>query len=339
MKEEEQVSATPSYLKLTLETSVTLRNKQLQLLILDLNGTLCSRSSLTAFTARPHARKFFEYVFTNFTVMVWSSAQNYSVKKMCEMFEPYKPQTVWDRSHLGLAPADYNSNVETVKDLEKVWEKLPNFNPTNTIVLDDSASKLALQPYNLIKMSTFDYEEFMKSNTGERDLLKVIKYLGTLQFQSNVANYMRFDPFDVNQDYGIAPNEKEDKCLLKFAKGTGLINQQLVVGKKVKNKWTREQKKEAALKRAADPNYDLSRRFPLKKSIKTIPDKQPIITRNKNLVIRQDQLPVVHQSQQPVIHPVTENLNQKKPKLNTMVILPNPLKPFYDQKFGSKDSK
>ncbi|KAI9344117.1 HAD-like domain-containing protein, partial [Pilaira anomala] len=183
------------YLKLTLETSVTLRNKQRQSLILDLNGTLCSRSSLTTFTARPHAKKFFDYVFTNFTVMVWSSAQSYSVRNMCKMFEPYKPQIVWDRSHLGLAPADFNSNVETVKDLEKVWKKLSDFNPTNTIVLDDSASKLALQPYNLIKMSTFDYQDFMKSATGERDLLKVIKYLKTLQFQSNVANYMRFNPF------------------------------------------------------------------------------------------------------------------------------------------------
>ncbi|GAA5796586.1 hypothetical protein HPULCUR_001959 [Helicostylum pulchrum] len=239
------------YLALSLQTSIRLPNKQRQLLILDLNGTLCSRTTVKTYFARPHAKDFFDYIFNNFTVMVWSSAQAYSVDKMCKMFEPYKPYAVWDRSHLGLSETDFHSHVDTIKDIKLVWKEFREFNATNTIVLDDSASKLVLQPYSLIKMSTFAIQLFERQVEGERDLLKVKKYLKELRYQSNVCNYIRSHPLDIEGEHGIEVHTVKDRLLINFVNGriiTPVGNGQ----KKKKKKWSAEQKREAALLKSSE---------------------------------------------------------------------------------------
>lgn len=45
------------------------------------------------------------------------------------------------RADLGLTPEQYNSKVETTKDLRKIWAVSPEFDKTNTVLLDDSVSK------------------------------------------------------------------------------------------------------------------------------------------------------------------------------------------------------
>ncbi|KAG2213830.1 hypothetical protein INT47_001099 [Mucor saturninus] len=208
------------YLTISERSSTVQKTKSYGLIILDLNGTLCSRTTVKSFYTRPHADTFFNYIFNNFTVMVWSSAQESSVKNMCKMFEPHKPTIVWHRGHLGLSAEDFYKDVEAVKDLDKVWEAYPQFSAKNTIVLDDTREKLAAQPYNLVLMRTFDHNSL--GPTGERDLLKVIHYLMLAQVQRNYCNYIRYVPFEHTLDWCTVPNLVVDTHLNHFVNGRNI---------------------------------------------------------------------------------------------------------------------
>ncbi|KAI8084107.1 NLI interacting factor-like phosphatase-domain-containing protein [Gilbertella persicaria] len=172
-----------------------------------------------SFYVRPHHDKFFDYIFSNFKVMVWSSAQKRSVNTMCRMFpcRKYPLLLRWDRQHFGLTMNDFYRNVETVKDLERVWKELPKYDSTNTIILDDTAKKLKYQPYNLIQVCTFDHKLFEKNQVCfDNDLRKVINYLKILQQHSNVGSYMRAHPFDRTLDWDVEPDIYLDRVYTLF---------------------------------------------------------------------------------------------------------------------------
>lgn len=213
------------YLAISLKpstlTTTNQKKKEKQLLILDLNGTLCVRSrDKKNFCVRPHLQSFFQYIFHNFIVMVWSSAREQSVDNMCNMFGHYQPILIWNRSHFNLTAREYYSHVQTLKDLNLVWDHLPEFNATNTIVLDDSVIKLAAHPYNLIKMSTFHNDNFLQDDRFmDRDLCKVANYLNLLKEQSNVCNFIRFVPFDVDLPWGTVPDIIEDRRIEYYERG------------------------------------------------------------------------------------------------------------------------
>ncbi|GAN08156.1 NLI interacting factor family phosphatase [Mucor ambiguus] len=211
-----------AYLQLSTEESVfPSQQPKKQLLILDLNGTLISRikcraRSGRAFYARPHYQAFLDFIFKHFEVMVWSSARQQNVEKMCHIFtKPLK--LVWSRNHLKLSQHQFDSNVDTIKDLDIVWEYFSNeYNATNTIVLDDSPSKLAHQPYNLIHIRTFNHEEIREGFT-DNELLKVIRYLDNVRCHSNVANYVRNEPF-LSHRHLIPENKELDLAMRYFTR-------------------------------------------------------------------------------------------------------------------------
>lgn len=227
-----------SYLDHSNVSSVTLKSPLVkkQLLILDLNGTLVSRlKPTTALYARPYHGKFFDYIFENFDVMVWSSgnclplpmmilalillfhfiAQPQNVNNMCRIFDEHrsKLRLIWDRKKFGLSLKEYNSKTLTIKDLERVWQQLPEFGPTNTILLDDSPEKTVLQPYNHCVVSEFDHKSPDFKARGDCELMLVMAYLKKLQYQDNVCNYIKnhlyvSSPIGVN-DEEVGPEEKE----------------------------------------------------------------------------------------------------------------------------------
>ncbi|KAI8338088.1 HAD-like domain-containing protein, partial [Chlamydoabsidia padenii] len=189
-----------SYVDQTKIPSETLKTPMLkkQLLILDLNGTLVSRlKPTTAFYARPYHDIFFDYIFENFTVMVWSSAQFQNVSNMCRIFGEHRNKLtlVWDRSKFGLTAKEYHTKTLTIKDLERVWKELPDFGPENTLLLDDSPEKTILQPYNHCVVSEFDHKSPVFQSNGDRELMVVKSYLEKVQYQDNVCNYIKNHPF------------------------------------------------------------------------------------------------------------------------------------------------
>ncbi|ORY86859.1 HAD-like domain-containing protein [Protomyces lactucae-debilis] len=178
---------------------------RLKLVILDLNGTLVfrengARSSNTPIP-RPGLRDFCKYLFDNFAVMVWSSAQPQSVLSMCANIFSHEQReqlvAVWARDTLGLTPEQYNSKCQTSKNLEQVWRdphlrKIKRFSQRDTIIIDDSKLKVLAHPHNLIEVPEFSAERVAR---GTDDALReVTAYLETLRKLPNVSAYIKHSP-------------------------------------------------------------------------------------------------------------------------------------------------
>ncbi|QRV95671.1 NLI interacting factor-like phosphatase [Ceratobasidium sp. AG-Ba] len=103
-----------------------------KLLVLDLNGTLVLRAPRTwgyrPVMNRPFAKTFRDYLFhqgSHLDVMVWSSAQPHSVDSMVDVFfgsDRSRLVGLWARDTLGLTEEHYTQKVQTVKDLNIIWD-------------------------------------------------------------------------------------------------------------------------------------------------------------------------------------------------------------------------
>lgn len=148
------------------------------LLILDLNNTLLVREARTfEGSRRPVVRDylstFLQYlcgrevgdeqgqeVGRRWKAVVYSSARLGNVSGMCRAIglipatRSSSPAAtpigfghplllLWSRERMGLTPAEFVGNVETVKDLESVWQALEQgrWGPERSILLDDEAGK------------------------------------------------------------------------------------------------------------------------------------------------------------------------------------------------------
>jgi len=182
------------------------------LVILDLNGTLIfrpnPRKEATRLVARPFLKPFLQYLFENFSVMIWSSAKPENVKVIVEnvLDEDLRSMLVacLARDSFKLTPHHYNLNVQVYKDLNIIWEKeeiqqkFPEhqydnrFGQHNTVLIDDSVIKAVAQPHNLLLIPEF-------SGTAEEmegDVLReVAGYLEVLKMQWDVSRFMRREPF------------------------------------------------------------------------------------------------------------------------------------------------
>src|SRR4051794_19059059 len=158
------------YVNITSQPSINLAQPSPKLIILDLNGTLVYRKKVRNITLRPFIEEFLNYLFNdenNFLVMVWSTARPENVDIMVNMiFEDRRENliAIWGRDKFGFTEQEYHTHTLSIKNLETVWnalnpqiasfkDKLKNstnlmFDPTNTILIDDSRAKTQLQPYN-----------------------------------------------------------------------------------------------------------------------------------------------------------------------------------------------
>ncbi|GAA5985799.1 hypothetical protein JCM10908_007115 [Rhodotorula pacifica] len=94
------------------------------------------------------------------------------------------------REDMGLG-ADYYQDVETVKDLRLVWEKLgieEKDGATRTVLLNDTAVDAAAQPYSLLPISTFRLYD--NNSSDDLTLLSTIGKLDALTHETNVAAYI-----------------------------------------------------------------------------------------------------------------------------------------------------
>jgi hypothetical protein len=183
----------PAYL---ITTGLNLNQPEKKLLVLDLNGTLisrCGQKGVSSFVARPFLHRFFNYIFKYFQVAVWSSAQERTVDNICNIFEDRSLLLKWHRGHFNFKHSEFNSKVEGIKNLERIWKELPQYNITNTIAIDDTPIKLSLQPYNLVKISTFNPLDTTKDN--DNTLLQLMDYLELVKDEPNAAFYIKSNPF------------------------------------------------------------------------------------------------------------------------------------------------
>ncbi|KAG5456628.1 MAG: HAD-like domain-containing protein, partial [Olpidium bornovanus] len=191
-----------SYLSQAFRAPGELSKPNRKLCLLDLNGTLIYRKrapdtgQLLDWRLRPHLGEFIEYLFMNFEVMVWSSATTRNVRRMVSAAFPSwaisRLIAVWDRSFFNLPAALYSSKLVTIKDLQAVWDKVPcpagapaAWDQSNTILIDDSAEKAVLQPYNCVLLKSFDLAS--AASGADRELKNVRKYLEALLPQRDVS--------------------------------------------------------------------------------------------------------------------------------------------------------
>ena len=147
--------------------------KHKHLLVVDLNGLLVDRRMApfvepdgtkrapdAAFGKfliynRPHMSEFVAWAFEHFTVGVWSSAQQHNAKTLVSHIwgeHRDKLAFVWGQdkcTHVGaMDPAKPRSKPILLKDLRKLWAvpSFKRFGPRNTLLLDDSPYKAAMNP-------------------------------------------------------------------------------------------------------------------------------------------------------------------------------------------------
>lgn len=205
---------TPVYMYYAGQTAKTLDFSRPLLVILDLNGTLLFRKKFGGtndFTARPHMHQFLQYLFSNHTVMVWSSSKPENVAKMCsDLFTPEQHSqlaAIWGRDKLNIPAHAYNQKVQVYKQLSWVWNDsfIRSKNPipggvwtqANTVLIDDSIEKAASEPHNIVELEEFE----AKPEQMTTDVLgQVALYLDDLRSQRDVSAYMRMHPFVYNPE-------------------------------------------------------------------------------------------------------------------------------------------
>ncbi|GAA5880232.1 hypothetical protein JCM3774_003668 [Rhodotorula dairenensis] len=96
------------------------------------------------------------------------------------------------REDLGLGE-DYYRNVDTVKDLRKVWENLgveDADGAKRTILLNNNLSDAAAQPHSLLRIASFSSQD-KQSQTADDALLACIAQIEALRRETNVASFIR----------------------------------------------------------------------------------------------------------------------------------------------------
>jgi hypothetical protein len=201
---------TAAYMMQAAEKPSTVELSGRILVILDLNGTLLYRPSRnnTKMIARPFLAPFLRYLFSNFAVMVWSSARPQNVAALVDqsLENDLKKSLVaqWARGHFNLKPEHYNANVQVYKNLDLVWSKDEiqkqhpdyetggRFGQHNTVLIDDTILKASAQPYNLLQISEFSAT---KQQMQEDKLRDVAGYLDVLRTQQDVSKFIKREPF------------------------------------------------------------------------------------------------------------------------------------------------
>ncbi len=204
---------TAEYMQKSQQPSQTLSAPTELLIVLDLNGTLLcrKRNKGNSGSQTPHLRPglalFLEDLFASFQVLVWTSARPENAHLMVDaaFTEEQKNRllAIWGRDTLGLTAAQYNGEVQIYKKLEAIWDsgfhredKAICWDQTNTVLLDDSATKALAQPYNHILIP--EYLDTKEQKANDTVLPQVMDYLEKLKWQSNVSSYMRQEPCRVD---------------------------------------------------------------------------------------------------------------------------------------------
>lgn len=173
---------------------------------------------------------------------------------------------VWARDSMDLTAEQYNSKFPTIKDLNKVWNALrydPATDNTisvnsaglasrtstpapasasasasgsakkgdawsqyDTVLLDDSASKTALQPYNHLLIPAWKHQKFTNLNVPtsgappavDNCLLQAIGILEELRHQSNVSNAVMSNNFRIWNNAGYANRDSNPNAARTWEK-------------------------------------------------------------------------------------------------------------------------
>lgn len=166
-------------------------NKPKYLVLLDMKGTICYRTDESVGRARHDLfirRKFYykrlgvnEFVLQlhatgMFDICVYSSMMAHNIEAGLNAIMPHRRllRAVLDREMNKPDPAGINE-WDTVRDMKKVWNRLPGYGPERTLLLDNEARKFQDAPENGIVVPEFGPAEVLSKKSGTLDTL--LQYL------------------------------------------------------------------------------------------------------------------------------------------------------------------
>jgi hypothetical protein len=193
------------------------------LVVIDLNGFLyhrifkCQHFSETELSSkvpcyrlgnfyvypRPHYKSFLQFLFANFHVGLWSSAKKHNILRLINDENCGFPKTfldmltfIFDQSHCTAIPVPNSKKPLFLKDLSIVWEKFPQWNASNTLIIDDSVEKLQRNPkYTSISPPTWTRNDVKDESLGINGSVR--KFLTHLldAGKVNVPEFVETHPF------------------------------------------------------------------------------------------------------------------------------------------------
>jgi len=180
---------------------LTLKNKKFQpdkkyLIIFDLNNVLVSRVQSKFFDTtkeylieptelnnfycwkRKGLDKFLEWVFKNFKVGIWSSAKKHNTDKIVKFITDKQPVLVYNQSNCGIEKhPETDRKPLFLKNLSTVFEEYPEYDKSNTILIDDSVLKCKNNPEGCsFNPSKWEYSDnSYNSDTGLDEIKTYLK--------------------------------------------------------------------------------------------------------------------------------------------------------------------
>ena len=188
------------------------------LVVLDLNGLLffrekieqtprgvTSHAQVGTFNVwdRRHGDSFLDFVFSSFDVGVWSSARQENVTKLVERtFGPKRMKSLvfmWDQSYCTVEKR--KPRPLFAKELRKVWEAFPQYDRSNTLLIDDDEEKAKHNPdYSAIHPKEWTRHLPQDDKLGPGGVIR--RYLETMldslrsDGDMTVEEYVRTHPFE-----------------------------------------------------------------------------------------------------------------------------------------------
>jgi len=145
---------------------------------------------------RPGLQKFLKFLFSNFNVSIWTAASKDYALFIIENIIIDKKKS----RHIDWIFFSYHCDISSsikkgTKDLSILWDKykIPGYNKSNTIIIDDYDEVYKTQPTNCVKVKPFEFFEhgsendnFLEKLAKELRLIKKSIKIGKLQ--NNIAN-------------------------------------------------------------------------------------------------------------------------------------------------------
>lgn len=203
------------------------RRRSPLLLILDLHGVLVQRlghkddKALKKRTAqqrppwtrfnkhdiwlRPYLHQFLSIGTARHHLSIWSAAQPQNVRQSINLISnqidlPLSNRLAFIYDRKLCRPDPTSGKYQVVKYLPDLWERDQRFNQTNTLIVDDTFSKIRFQCNSAIVIPEYSVNNYPETYNNDDSLLWMLLYLEYLIEVSGIEQYHQYPP----HVYGIA---------------------------------------------------------------------------------------------------------------------------------------
>ena len=178
-----------------LLNSIVLEKSKKYLIMLDLNGILidrkygkelkannkCSKVGNFLVWKRPFLDEFIDFLFEHYDVAIWSSVKLWNIQQLVAFIfgdKERKLKLIWSQDQ---CEAVENPNINSkkplfLKNLSYLWEMFPQYDQTNTLLIDDSDDKSKNNdPQNHYNPGTWTHDMKDESLAVGGDIRETIK--------------------------------------------------------------------------------------------------------------------------------------------------------------------